>query len=120
MFVRDRGSGFDPDTVPGDRQGIATSIRGRMDRVGGKVTIRTRQRGAHAILEVADTGIGIPAGELPRIFDRFWRGQAAAQTSGSGIGLAIAAELAVAHGGTLTADSQPGHGATFTLTLPLA
>jgi signal transduction histidine kinase len=41
MFVRDRGSGFDPDTVPDDRQGIATSIRGRMDRVGGKVTIRS-------------------------------------------------------------------------------
>ena len=49
--------------------------------------------GPSAVLEVADTGVGIPADELPRIFDRFWRGQAAAQTSGSGIGLAIAAEL---------------------------
>jgi len=58
------------------------------------------------------------ADELPRIFDRFWRGQAAAQTSGSGIGLAIAAELASAHGGTLTADSQPGAGTRLTLTLP--
>ena len=102
---------------------VVTNLLGnalKFTPAGGTVTIRTRQRGAHAILEVADTGVGIPAGELPRIFDRFWRGQAAAQTSGSGIGLAIAAELAVAHGGTLTADSQPGHGATFTLTLPLA
>ena len=102
---------------------VVTNLLGnalKFTPAGGTVTIRTSQRGAHAVLEVADTGVGIPAGELPRIFDRFWRGQAAAQISGSGIGLAIAAELAVAHGGTLTADSQPGHGATFALTLPLA
>jgi two-component system sensor histidine kinase BaeS len=85
---------------------------------GGTVTIRTRQEGPGAVLEVADTGVGIPADELPRIFDRFWRGQAAAQTSGSGIGLAVAAELAWAHGGTLTASSQPGEGTSLTLTLP--
>jgi two-component system sensor histidine kinase BaeS len=84
---------------------------------GGSVTILTRQAGADAVLEVIDTGIGIPVGELPRIFDRFWRGQGAAQTSGSGIGLAIAAELARAHGGELTASSQPGHGTRLTLTL---
>jgi len=72
------------------------------------------------VLDVADSGIGIPADELPRIFDRFWRGQAAAQTSGSGIGLAIAAELVRAHGGTLTAASAPGAGTRFTLTLPRA
>jgi len=87
---------------------------------GGTVTIRTGQDGPHAVLEVADTGVGIPADELPRIFDRFWRGQAAAQTSGSGIGLAIAAELARAHGGALTAASQPGEGTRLTLTLPLS
>lgn len=87
---------------------------------GGVVTIRTRQDGPDSVLEVADTGVGIPADELPYIFDRFWRGQAAAQTSGSGIGLAIAAELARAHGGTLTAASEPGEGTRFTLTLPRA
>jgi len=87
---------------------------------GGTVTIITRQAGPHAVLEVADTGTGIPAEDLPRIFDRFWRGAAAAQTSGSGIGLAIAAELAQAHGGQLTATSQPGHGTRLTLTLPRA
>ena len=86
----------------------------------GTVTISTRQDGPNAVLEVADTGVGIPADELPRIFDRFWRGQASASTSGSGIGLAIAAELAQAHGGTLTAASQPGKGTTLTLTLPRA
>jgi signal transduction histidine kinase len=41
IFVRDRGSGFDPDETPEDRQGIATSIRGRMERIGGHLTIRT-------------------------------------------------------------------------------
>ena len=87
---------------------------------GGTVTIRTRQDGPDGVLEVADTGVGIPADELPHIFDRFWRGQAATQTSGSGIGLAIAAQLALAHGGTLTAASQPGEGTRLTLTLPLA
>jgi signal transduction histidine kinase len=86
----------------------------------GTVTIVTRQDGTNALLEVADTGIGIPVGELPRIFDRFWRGQGAAQTSGSGIGLTIAAGLARAHGGTLTASSTPGRGTTLTLTLPRA
>jgi two-component system sensor histidine kinase BaeS len=87
---------------------------------GGTVTIRTREDGASAVLEVEDTGVGIPPDELPRIFDRFWRGQAAAQTSGSGIGLAVAAELVWAHGGSLTAASEPGAGTRMTLTLPRA
>ena len=87
--------------------------------VGGRVTISTRPSGADAVLQVTDTGPGIPAGDLARIFDRFWRGQQAAQVSGSGIGLAVAAELAEAHGGRLTARSDgPGRGTEMTLTLP--
>ncbi len=85
---------------------------------GGTVTIRTRQDGAAAVLEVEDTGLGIPADELPHVFDRFWRGQAAAQISGSGIGLSVAAELTRAHGGTLTAASQPGEWTRLTVTMP--
>ena len=72
------------------------------------------------MLTVTDTGTGIPADELPRIFDRFWRGRQAAQLSGSGIGLAVAAELAQAHDGQLTARSQPGEGTELTLTVPRA
>lgn len=87
---------------------------------GSAVTIDCGPSGDHAILHVSDTGIGIPPDELPRIFDRFWRGREAAQISGSGIGLAIAAELAQAHGGTLTAASTPGRGTRMTLALPLA
>ena len=87
---------------------------------GGRVTISTERSGSDAILRVTDTGVGISAEDLPRIFDRFFRGQQAAQISGSGIGLAVAAELAQAHGGRLAAASEPGHGTQVTLSLPSA
>ena len=90
---------------------MATNLLGnalKFTPAGGRVTVRTRQNGPDAVLTVTDTGVGIPADELPHVFERFWRGQAAAATSGSGIGLAIAAELASAHGGTLTARKIGG------------
>jgi len=87
---------------------------------GGRVTIQAGPAGPDAVLRITDTGPGIPADELPRIFDRFWRGRDAAHISGSGIGLTVAAELAQAHGGQLTAASQPGQGTEMTLTLPRA
>jgi len=86
----------------------------------GRVTVQAGPAGPEATLQVTDTGAGIPADELPRIFDRFWRGRDAAHVSGSGIGLAVAAELARAHGGQLEARSEPGHGAQIILTLPRA
>jgi signal transduction histidine kinase len=89
---------------------------------GGRVTISTGRHGAEAVLQVTDTGAGIAAEDLPRIFDRFFRGQRAAQISGS-IGLTVAAELAQAHGGRLTARSEttgPGQGTQMTLSLPSA
>jgi two-component system sensor histidine kinase BaeS len=85
---------------------------------GATVRVEVRRSGPDAILRVTDSGVGIPAAELPHIFDRFWRGQAAEHISGSGIGLAVAAELATAHGGELTASSQPGAGTQMTLRLP--
>jgi two-component system, OmpR family, sensor histidine kinase BaeS len=87
---------------------------------GGHVTIQTGQENRDAVLRVTDTGPGIPAEDLPHIFERFWRGRHAPQTSGSGIGLAIASGLARAHGGRLTASSEPGHGTQMTLTIPRA
>ena len=90
---------------------------------GGTVEVGVRRHGGSAQLTVTDTGSGIAADDLPRIFDRFFRGQQAAQISGSGIGLAIAAELTQAHGGRLTAASETkglGHGTQMTLSLPSA
>jgi len=92
----------------------------KFSKPGGTITVDTATVGDEAVLHVADTGIGIAVEDLPRIFDRFWRGQEAAHTSGSGIGLAIAAELARAHGGILSAESEPGAGTRMTLRLPSA
>ncbi|MFD8302817.1 ATP-binding protein [Streptomyces sp. NPDC059690] len=84
---------------------------------GGMVTVRLFQHEGWAVLRVADTGPGIPADELPRVFDRFFRSRSA-RADGSGIGLAVAAELAAAHGGSLTAESEVGNGTIFTTRIP--
>ena len=70
-------------------------------------------------MDVADTGPGIPADELPHIFRRLWRGQHASAVAGSGIGLAVVRELTSAHAGTVTAASPAGAGTTITIRLPL-
>jgi len=85
---------------------------------GGTVTVTVDALGSLARLQVSDTGPGIDADELPRVFDRFWRGRAAHGRTGSGIGLAVVAELARAHGGRAEADSRPGEGATIRVLLP--
>ncbi len=75
-----------------------------------------------AVLEVADQGQGLQANQAERVFERFYRADQARtrKTGGSGLGLAIVAALVAAHGGTVSVDSTPGHGATFRITLPLA
>jgi two-component system, OmpR family, sensor histidine kinase BaeS len=84
---------------------------------GGRVDVDVRSAGEDAVLTVRDTGEGITAAELPRVFDRFVR---RADTGGSGLGLAIVRDLAGAHGGTATASSDgPGTGATFRVALPV-
>jgi two-component system, OmpR family, sensor histidine kinase BaeS len=85
----------------------------------GQVTLETRQTGTLGLLKVADTGVGIPPDELPHVAERFFRGQRSAQVAGSGIGLAIVAELVRAHHGSISFESQPGQGTTVTVTLPL-
>ena len=73
-------------------------------------------------ITVSDTGTGIPAEDLPYIFDRFWRGdKSRTRTEGSsGLGLAITRQLVLAHGGTITVESEIGKGTTFTIKLPLS
>ncbi len=87
---------------------------------GGSVTVELSEQAGEALLEVADTGIGIAGEDLPYIFERFWRGERsrARMTGGAGIGLAIVAELVRAHGGRIDVSSHPGEGSRFSLTLP--
>jgi two-component system, OmpR family, phosphate regulon sensor histidine kinase PhoR len=88
---------------------------------GGEVRVRVEDLGQQARVSVADQGIGIAADALPRLFNRFYRTEAAAAsgTTGLGVGLYIAKSLVEAHGGQIWADSGgEGHGTTFTFTLP--
>ena len=87
---------------------------------GGRVSLALRVDGAAAILDVADTGIGIPAPELPHVFDRFYRvSSTGVKPTGSGLGLAIAKRIVEVHGGTIAAESTLGEGTRFRVTLPL-
>ncbi len=83
-------------------------------RAGGAVAVHAAVEGKRVVLRVADKGSGIPAEELPRIFDRFQKGR---DSRGSGLGLAIARNLVLAHGGTIHAESRVGEGTTITVTL---
>jgi PAS domain S-box-containing protein len=88
----------------------------------GEVRVSLRASDGDAVLEVSDTGIGIPASELPKVFDRFHRVRGARGRSeeGSGIGLALVKELARLHGGSVDVASEPGRGTTFVVRVPLA
>jgi signal transduction histidine kinase len=83
---------------------------------GGTVTVRTRRVAEGVEVEVADTGGGIPAGDLTRIFEPFY----STKVRGTGLGLAFAREVVVEHGGTIRCDSLAGSGTTFTIRLPAA
>ena len=88
---------------------------------GGSVRVDVRgEPEGGASITVADTGIGIEPGELPRIFDRFFRGSRASEArgSGSGLGLAIVRGIVDMHGGTVAVESRPGAGTTFRVMLP--
>jgi signal transduction histidine kinase/PAS domain-containing protein len=88
----------------------------------GAVVVRLRVDGATAVLDVADTGMGIPVAERTNLFSRFFRGRAAKAASipGSGLGLAISRAIVDGHEGTLELVDRPGPGCTFRLTLPLS
>jgi two-component system, OmpR family, phosphate regulon sensor histidine kinase PhoR len=87
---------------------------------GGEIIVSAGLRDGMVRLSVRDTGVGITAEELPRVFERFYKTDAARRSAGSGLGLAIAKHIVQAHGGTIWAESTPGHGATFSFTIPLA
>jgi two-component system phosphate regulon sensor histidine kinase PhoR len=87
---------------------------------GGTVSISAESAGDQVVVSVRDTGIGIPADDLPRIFERFYKADRARSGGGTGLGLAIARHIVQAHGGRIWAESVEGKGSTFYFTLPTA
>ncbi len=88
---------------------------------GGQVDVSVCAEGGHAVIAVADTGIGIPAADREKIFERFFRSAAAIRQMipGTGLGLTIARDIVAAHNGTIAVESEEGSGSTFTVRLPL-
>jgi signal transduction histidine kinase len=92
---------------------------------GGEVVVTIRQErdpdGEVAVLQVQDSGIGVPASDLPHIFERFYRASnVGGRSRGTGLGLSAVQQIVEQHGGTITAESEPGVGTTITVRLPLA
>jgi two-component system, OmpR family, phosphate regulon sensor histidine kinase PhoR len=115
-------------SLRGDRAQLGLLLSNLLDNAlrhtpaRGTVVVRLDATESRALLQVADTGEGIPAGELPRVFERFYRVDKARarRTGGTGLGLAIVRHVAEAHGDTVRVDSELGLGSTFTVTLPVA
>jgi two-component system phosphate regulon sensor histidine kinase PhoR len=115
-----------PAVVAGDADGLLRLAANLIDnavkynRTGGRVTLRLTVAAGQVQLEVADTGIGIPAAALPRLFERFYRVDKgrAREEGGTGLGLAIVKHVAQAHGGRVEVESEPGRGSRFRVLLP--
>jgi two-component system, OmpR family, sensor kinase len=117
---------------PASRRGLVLCDRGRVRQAvsilldnavkytpkGGRVDVAVWESEEWAKIEVADTGIGISEDQLPLVFERFHRVDKARASSGAGLRLAIACQIAEVHGGSVEAKSSLGEGSTFTLSIP--
>ena len=112
--------------ITGDNRMVQRLIANLLDNAlkytpaGGSVEVTVFQNAAGAVLTVKDTGSGISAGDLPRIFERFYRCDQSRSVAGTGLGLSLARAIARAHGGEITVESRPGEGSAFIVTLPRA
>jgi heavy metal sensor kinase len=112
--------------IRGDRNGLRQLMGNLLNNAlrytdpGGRVTVTLVKRDKTAFVSVCDTGIGIPSEQIPFIFERFYRVDKARSRSagGFGLGLAICKQIVEAHGGKISAESQPGGGTVFTVELP--
>lgn len=91
----------------------------KFNRSGGSIRAATRTFEGSAIVEIADTGIGMAKEDLPRIFERFYKGDRSRAGQGTGMGLAIAKHIVEAHGGEIRVQSEEGKGSTFSFSLPI-
>jgi two-component system, OmpR family, phosphate regulon sensor histidine kinase PhoR len=113
--------------IAGDRRRLAEILQNLLDNAiqysmsRGKVTIGADRFGPEVVITVSDTGIGIPTADQPRIFERFYRVDAARsrEAGGTGLGLSIAKHLVEAHGGRIWVDSELGHGSQFHFSVPV-
>jgi signal transduction histidine kinase len=119
-----------PESVPvvtlADRNRIKQVVVNLIDNAikytppGGRVTVSVWPENEAAVLEVADTGIGIAPENQASVFERFFRVSPDRGTNGSGLGLAISRSICAAHGGAMDLESTPDRGSTFRVRLPLA
>ncbi len=131
-FARERGVALELVASPATVSGRPEELRRAIDNLvrnalaytpkGGRVQVRIGRRDGEAVVEVEDTGIGIPEAARARIFERFYRVDRgrSRETGGTGLGLAIVKHTAEGHGGRVTLRSEVGKGSTFTLSLPTA
>ena len=121
-FARETGEGIYVDADPARIAEVLSHLLENACKYsppGSEVAVTLRRSDGHAEVSVSDQGMGIPADEVPRIFERFYRARNAGSVPGMGIGLAVAREIVERHGGSLTVESEEGRGATFRLQLPL-
>jgi len=117
----------EPAVVSGDRKALGQAVDNLLDNAikytpeGGRIWLRLSCSAGSAMIEVRDTGIGIGAEHLERIFERFYRVDRARsrELGGTGLGLAIVKHIVLSHGGSVRVESQPGKGSVFTIELPL-
>jgi len=113
--------------IAGDRRLLTEVLQNLLDNAtqytppGGQIMVSVETNAREAVISVADTGIGIPQADQPRIFERFYRVDVARsrQVGGTGLGLAIAKHLVEIHGGRIWVESEVGQGSQFHFTVPL-
>jgi signal transduction histidine kinase len=115
-----------PHAIAGDADRLRDQVLGniisnavKFTPEGGRIVLRCRPIPEAVVIEVGDTGPGIPIDKLPHIFDKFYQVGDQARSKGAGLGLAIAREIVDAHGGNIAAESEPGRGTVFRIVLPM-